>query len=81
MKAKANYTEYLKARRYSIDAIEEAFGKAESRDRKSLYQVKKPDENLLQGKTKTRVIPLITNFNPGLSNIGRILNIHKYILN
>ena len=80
VKAKADYTEYLKARGYSIPAIEEAFGKAESKDRKSLYQVRKPDENLLQGNTKTRVIPLVADFNPGLPNIGRILNTHKHIL-
>ena len=76
-KSKADYTDFHKARGYSIDIITEAFRKVES----------KPRENYIQSgsgkKSKqedARVIPLVTDFNPRLSNIGRVLNLYKHIL-
>ena len=76
-KSKADYTDFLKARGYSIDIITEAFRKVES----------KPRENYIQSGTgkkskqeDARVIPLVTDFNPGLPNIGRVLNLYKHIL-
>ena len=75
-KAKAEYTEYLKARGYSIEAIEKAFSKVETKQRKEYYN-KEPVES---EQETNRVFPLVTDFNPGLPNIGRILNSHKHIL-
>ena len=76
-KSKADYTDFLKARGYSIDVITEAFRKVES----------KPRENYIQSGTgkkskqeDARAIPLVTDFNPGLPNIGRVLNLYKHIL-
>ena len=31
-------------------------------------------------EAKDRIFPIVTDFNLGLSNIGAILSIHKYIL-
>ena len=50
----------------------EAFKKVESKARKSYYYKSERDD--------IRVNPLVTDFNPGLPNIGRILNRHKHIL-
>ena len=76
-KSKADYTDFLKARGYRIDIITEAFRKVES----------KPWENYIQSGTgkkskqeDARFIPLVTDFNPGLPNIGRVLNLYKHIL-
>ena len=73
-KSKTDYTDFLKARGYSIDIITEAFRKVEF----------KPRENYIQTGTgkkskqeDVRVIPLVTDFNPGLPNIGRVLNLQN----
>ena len=73
----ALHLDHLKTRGYSIGIIEEAFRKVEVKDRKEYYQ-KQPGKKL--EKENDRVIPLVTDFNPGLPNIGRILNSHKHIL-
>ena len=75
-KAKAEYTEYLKARGYNIEAIEKAFSKVETKQRKEYYN----KETVESEQETNRVFPLVTDFNPGLPNIGRILNSHKHIL-
>ena len=74
-KSKAEYTEHLKARGYSIGIIHEAFNKVETRDRLSFLSPK------LKQSKEERVYPLVTDFNPGLPNIGAVLNKHKHILN
>ena len=81
LKTKSEFSTYFKARGYSIGVIEEAFSKVESKERKVYYQVKEPGKELHSKDEKTyRVIPLVADFNPGLPNIGRILNSHKHIL-
>ena len=55
----------------------EAFRKVESKARKSYYY-NIPGEK--SEREDIRVNPLVTDFNPGLPNIGRILNRHKHIL-
>ena len=77
IKSKLEYTNYLKARGYSIEIIMEAFRKVESKARKSYYY-NIPGEK--SERDDIRVNPLVTDFNPGLPNIGRILNRHKHIL-
>ena len=56
----------------------EAFSKAEAKNRQSLYQIK--DSSTKESDSNSRVTPLVTEFNPGLPNIGKILNTHKHIL-
>ena len=77
-KSKTEYSQYLKARGYSNCKIQEDFRKVESRERKEYYQ--KPEKKLSDLDGDIRVTPLVTDFNPGLPNIGRILNKHKHIL-
>ena len=76
-KSKLEYTDFLTARGYSIGIIMEAFRKVESKPRREYYQ-KQPGKKLRQ--ESDRVIPLVTEFNPGLPNIGKILNSHKHVL-
>ncbi len=73
--SKAEYIEHLRARGYSIDIIQEAFSKLESKERVSYLDPKSTEES-----TEKRVLPFVTDFNPGLPNIGAVLNKHKHIL-
>ena len=72
--SKNEFTEHLKARGYSIGIIHEAFNKIESADRVTYLKPK------IKNAEETRVFPLVTDFNPGLPNIGSILHKHKHIL-
>ena len=76
-KSKIEYTDFLKARGYSTEIIMEAFRKVEAKPRREYYQ-KKPKQDPLH--QEDRVIPLVTDFNPGLPNIGKILNSNKHLL-
>ena len=49
----------------------------ETNSRLSYYQLKEKKE---EDGDKGRLIPLVTDFNPALPNIGRVLNSHKHIL-
>ena len=76
-KSKEEYSNLLKARGYSIDIITESFRKVESNPRENYFltgfsKKSKQEDN--------HVIPLVTDFNPELPNIGRVLNLHKHIL-
>ena len=74
VKSKQEYTTYLTARGYNHEIILKDFEKLETKDRLSYLEPKdkhKPEE---------RIFPLVTEFNPGLPNIGSILNKHKHIL-
>ena len=73
--SKQEYIEYLTARGYSTSVIHEAFEKLESKGRLNLL---KPTSNNISNDD--RVFPLVCDFNPGLPNIGGILNKHKHIL-
>jgi len=77
IQARAQYTSYLVARGYSNSLINQAFDKVETKSRLSYYQQQRHKED---DSSKGRLIPLVTDFNPGLPNIGRILNSHKHIL-
>ena len=57
----------------------EAFSKAEAKNRQSLYQTKESSTGVSE-QENSRVTPLVTEFNPGLPNIGKILNMHKHII-
>ena len=72
--SKANYTDYLPARGYSSEVIRESFKKLETNDRMSYLEPK------VKPSTNERVFPLVADFNPGLPNIGGILNEHRHIL-
>ena len=73
--AKAQYTHYLEARGYSTKVIHEAFSKVESKPRNRYFW-----KDLDSKEEADRVFPLVTDFNPGLPNIGKILNKHKHII-
>ena len=77
-KAKTDYTEHLKARGYCNKIIDEAFNKAESRKRCEYFQINAGKKNRKENESSP--IPLVTDFNPALPNIGKILNQHKHIL-
>ena len=76
--SKAEFTEHLKARGYSVGIIHEAFNKLETADRVNYLE---PKINNKAESNEVRVFPLVTDFNPGLPNVGGILNKHKHILN
>ena len=61
--AKSEYTNYLKAKRYCIEIIMEAFKKIEPKPRRECYK-KQPKKN--SEREGDRVIPLVADFNPGL---------------
>ena len=73
-KTKHKFIEHLKARGYSIGAIEGAFKKVEQLDRNTLIS------GATKNNDRERAFPLITDFNPALPNVSKILNKHKYIL-
>ena len=56
------------------EVIQESFNKLEINDRMSYLKPK------LKASTNKRVFPLVADFNPGLPNIGGILNEHRHIL-
>ena len=72
--SKANYTDDLTVRGYSSEVIHESFNKLETNDRMSYLEPK------VKPSTNERVFPLVADFNPGLTNIGGILNEHRHIL-
>ena len=74
-KSKEEYKKYLLNRRYSDAIIAESFEKAEKKERQSLYNTKCDTS-----KSHNRCFPLVCDYNPGLPNIGGILNKHKHIL-
>ncbi len=77
-KAKIDYEEHLKARGYCSKIIDEAFSKAETKERCEYFQVSAGKKT--SNEKGTCPVPLVTDFNPALPNIGRILNKHKHIL-
>ena len=83
-KAKIEYTEHLKARGYSIGIIGEAFNRVESKERHEYlgYPKMGPHTEIdsINAKVTQKVLPLVTDFNPGLPNIGQVLNKYKHIL-
>ena len=82
IKAKNEYIEHLKARGYSIGTIGEAFSKVEIKERHEFlgYPRMGPHPENDDTSIAQKVLPLITEFNPGLPNIGQVLNKHKHIL-
>ena len=73
--SKPVYNQYLLNRGYSEEKINAAFLKYDQIDRKTLYQENPHTSN--KGKT----YPLITEFNPKLPNVSKVLQKHKYVLN
>ena len=71
---KVTYTNYLLDRGYDSKFVSDAFERAESLDRQSLYQVK---ANSSTGKL---FLPLVTETNPALPDMAKIINKHKHIL-
>ena len=74
-KSKQQYSDYLLERGYNEAIIKESFQRIEEKERTSLYNTKKDTKN-----ESERCFPLICDFNPGLPNIGAILNKYKHIL-
>ena len=72
--SKGQYTDFLKARDYSAEVIQEAFDKLETKNRISYLEPNVKHEH------KKQVFPLVSDFNPALPNVGAILNKHKHIL-
>ena len=68
------FTNYLLERGYDSKFIDDAFKRAESLDRQSLYQV---NDNKGTGKL---FLPLVTETNPALPDMAKIINKHKHIL-
>ena len=62
------------ARGYSSEVIHESFKKLEINDRMTYLEPK------VKPSTIERVLLLVVDFNPGLPNIGGILNEHRHIL-
>ena len=74
-KSKEEYKKFLLERGYSNTIIEESFEKAEKKERQSLYNTVCDTKN-----SHRRCFPLVCDYNPGLPNIGGILNKHRHIL-
>ena len=69
------YTNYLIARGYNEQFVNNAFEKVESLDRTSLYAEK------VTGVKNKICLPLTIDTNPALPDMGKIINRHKHILN
>lgn len=73
----------FKDRGYSATFVESEFVKVDLLDRKELIYgqdlLNLDDEPILTRNTD-RCFPLVTDFNPKLPNIGKVLNKHKHIL-
>ena len=78
--SKLEFTEHLKARGYSIGIIHEAFDKLEANNRTTYIGLSDDNVTNTEHNVECREFPLVTEFNPGLPNIGSILNKHKHIL-
>ena len=71
---KITFTNYLLERGYNDKFVNDAFERAESLDRRSLYQI-----NTSKGTGKM-FLPLVTDTNPALPDMAKIINKHKHIL-
>ena len=78
-KSKAEYSGYLVERGYSNEVIQEAFCKAEQRDRESYFCIRS-DLDVCTDLGVQRVFPLVCDYNPALPNVSSILAKHKHIL-
>ena len=72
--AKILYTQHLCERGYEGSFVADAFNEFESIDRKSLYS--KDDS----AASSSRAFPLVTQFNPGLPNVSKVLHKYKHVL-
>lgn len=77
LKSRHDYTQYLLDRGYNINLINENFMKVESLDRLSIICDAKATN---KDTCNDRCFPLVTDFNPGLPPIGKILHQNKHIL-
>lgn len=68
------FTKYLLNRGYSENSIREAFGSQNEVERQSLYAIK------TEQKSVKRSYPLISEFNPRLPKVSKVLNKHKHVL-
>ena len=76
--AKAVFSDHLKSRGYADEPVQEAFHKYESLNRADLYRTNNDPNNLPE--QKQRCYPLVTEFNPHLPKVARVLHNHKYLL-
>ena len=72
--AKILYTKHLCERGYEETFVMEAFSEFDNCDRKSLYS----GEN--SSNSSSRAFPLVSEFNPGLPNVSKVLHKYKHIL-
>ena len=77
--AKADFTEFLKARGYNENLVCKAFGDIEKQDRRNLLNLV-PSGVEISSHTPSRCYPLVTDFNPALPNLAKIINQYKHIL-
>ena len=78
--AKSEFTEFLKARGYNENLVCDAFGEIEKQDRRCLLNLVPNGVEISSNTPRGRCYPLVTDFNPALPNLARIINKFKHIL-